>query len=154
MTRPPFAVSALLSCSFLPMNVASAAEPNCRLLEQFLLGQNAKRLRHFQRDGGRVDVVVYFQQGNHKRARILEIPPNCTIHQARFHTSLNSLMPGTLGVRVHIWDEASQYRVMVKLTELRPLTSEPNDIPFAATDLDKFQKKDLPQLLFDSMEKR
>lgn len=137
----------LLLCGFAVPSTARAADVNCKTLERFMLGKDGKRSRYFQKDGGVVDVVVYLS-GSDGDDRILRVPATCVVFQSRFHASLMSLRPGASGMTVHIRDEARQYRVTVQLSELRPRKSEVSTIPFAATDVDRVEKREVPDGLF------
>lgn len=127
----------------LSSSVACAAEVNCAALERFLLGKNGKRSKYFQRDGGFVDVVVYLEKADGSDA-IIRVPASCVIQQSRFHASLKSVVPGAVGMKIHIREEPGHFRVLVQMSELRPAASEANGIPFTATDVDQVERREVP----------
>lgn len=140
-------VVVLLLCGLLSPAVACAAEVNCKSLERFVLGKDGKRSKYFQKDGGSVDVVVYVAEADGGDA-IVRVPATCVILQSRFHASLTSVSRGALGMKVHIREEPSYFRVVVQLSELRPQKSDVHAIPFSATDVDRVDKREVPGGLF------
>ena len=137
----------ILLVGLLNSPVVFAAEVNCKTLERFILGKDGKRSKYFQKDGGSVDVVVYMAEADGGDS-IVRVPGSCVILQSRFHSSLRSVAPGAVGMRIHIREETSHFRVLVQISELRPIASGVNSIPFSATDVDRVEKREVPGGLF------